>query len=95
MATNFHSTTLQELQGRVKATHALKLHTMYLPERASEEIKKTVSLCPALLLASQRLAVLWMSWLAGWQAARLAAGCLLLRNQQAARGRERRSKQRG
>lgn len=40
--TNVVSQIVQELQGRVKATHALKLHTMYLPERASEEVKKTV-----------------------------------------------------
>jgi hypothetical protein len=44
---------------------------MYLPERASEEIKKTVSLCPALLLVSQRWAVLWMSSQAGWLAGSL------------------------
>ena len=40
--TNVVSQIVQELQGRVKATHALKLHTMYLPERASEEVKKRV-----------------------------------------------------
>ena len=40
--TNVVSQIVQELQGRVKATHALKLHTMYLPERASEKIKETV-----------------------------------------------------
>jgi hypothetical protein len=40
--TNVVSQIVQELQGRVKATHALKLHTMYLPERASEEIKAKV-----------------------------------------------------
>jgi len=40
--TNVVSQIVQELQGRVKATQALKLHTMYLPERASEQIKKTV-----------------------------------------------------
>jgi hypothetical protein len=40
--TNVVSQIVQELQGRVKATHALKLHTMYLPERASEETKRTV-----------------------------------------------------
>lgn len=40
--TNVVSQIVQELQGRVKATHALKLHTMYLPERASEIIKQTV-----------------------------------------------------
>mmetsp|Transcript_24453 Transcript_24453/g.38459 ORF Transcript_24453/g.38459 Transcript_24453/m.38459 type:complete len:466 (+) Transcript_24453:35-1432(+) len=40
--TNVVSQIVQELQGRMKATHALKLHTMYLPERATEEIQKTV-----------------------------------------------------
>eukprot|EP00285_Hemiselmis_virescens_P016462 CAMPEP_0173392700 /NCGR_PEP_ID=MMETSP1356-20130122/20793_1 /TAXON_ID=77927 ORGANISM="Hemiselmis virescens, Strain PCC157" /NCGR_SAMPLE_ID=MMETSP1356 /ASSEMBLY_ACC=CAM_ASM_000847 /LENGTH=478 /DNA_ID=CAMNT_0014350571 /DNA_START=41 /DNA_END=1477 /DNA_ORIENTATION=+ len=37
--TNVVSQIVQELQGRVRATHALKLHTMFLPERASEEVK--------------------------------------------------------
>jgi len=38
--TNVVSQIVQELQGRVKATHALKLHTMFLPERATEEMRK-------------------------------------------------------
>jgi GTPase SAR1 family protein len=40
--TNVVSQIVQELQGRVRATHALKLHTMYLPERADENTRKTV-----------------------------------------------------
>ena len=48
--TNVVSQIVQELQGRVKATHALKLHTMYLPERASEEIKKTVRIKSAVVI---------------------------------------------
>mmetsp|Transcript_21142 Transcript_21142/g.53166 ORF Transcript_21142/g.53166 Transcript_21142/m.53166 type:complete len:294 (-) Transcript_21142:54-935(-) len=40
--TNVVSQIVQELQGRVRATHALKLHTMFLPERATEEVRKNL-----------------------------------------------------
>eukprot|EP00287_Rhodomonas_sp_CCMP768_P013518 CAMPEP_0196722358 /NCGR_PEP_ID=MMETSP1091-20130531/4732_1 /TAXON_ID=302021 /ORGANISM="Rhodomonas sp., Strain CCMP768" /LENGTH=474 /DNA_ID=CAMNT_0042064037 /DNA_START=59 /DNA_END=1483 /DNA_ORIENTATION=- len=38
--TNVVSQIVQELQGRMRATHALKLHTMFLPERATEEVRR-------------------------------------------------------
>ncbi|EKX44238.1 hypothetical protein GUITHDRAFT_109697 [Guillardia theta CCMP2712] len=40
--TNVVSQIVQELQGRVRATHALKLHTMFLPDRADEQTNQKV-----------------------------------------------------
>lgn len=40
--TNVVSQIVQELQGRMRATHALKLHTMFLPERATEEVNRVL-----------------------------------------------------
>eukprot|EP00286_Rhodomonas_abbreviata_P016766 CAMPEP_0181316128 /NCGR_PEP_ID=MMETSP1101-20121128/15731_1 /TAXON_ID=46948 /ORGANISM="Rhodomonas abbreviata, Strain Caron Lab Isolate" /LENGTH=472 /DNA_ID=CAMNT_0023423357 /DNA_START=82 /DNA_END=1500 /DNA_ORIENTATION=+ len=38
--TNVVSQIVQELQGRMRATHALKLHTMFLPERATDKARE-------------------------------------------------------